>query len=438
MVILRRCTLLILLLAVVLPALEREPWEVFQQRRRQVAEKHSDGVTILFGYGEEEGLATRSAFRQENNFYYLTGCNEPGAALLLLPQDSERPYREILFLPRRNTARERWTGPRIGPSDDDARAQTGFMQVRESDRLAESLREGLQDDRRLYALLPQAPSHGHLPEPDSVARLKKIVPEMTPADLRSALRGLRLIKSAGEIRLIQKAVDATVAGHEAAWRNIQAGAFEYQVMSRMLGEIFNRGCLRAAYPPIVASGVNSTILHYSSNASPLRENEVILMDVGGEYANYAADITRTLPVSGRFTQRQREVYNAVLGAQKAALQAVKPGMRFGGRGPTSLTQIAKDYLDTHGKDLQGNPLGSYLPHLIGHQVGLEVHDPDTAGAELQPGMVITIEPGVYLPEEGFGIRIEDMVLVTEQGSRLLSGDLPREIADIEERMRTAR
>jgi len=163
----------------------------------------------------------------------------------------------------------------------------------------------------------------------------------------------------------------------------------------------------------------------------MEAGHLVVLDVGGEYAHYAADITRTLPVSGRFTPRQREIYEIVLGAQKAAIAAVKPGMSLGRRGPNSLFQIAFDYINTHGQDSHGQPLGKYFTHGLGHHVGLYVHDLFEPGAPLQPGMVITIEPGIYLPEEAIGVRIEDMVLVTETGYELLSKRLPREADEIE-------
>jgi Xaa-Pro aminopeptidase len=429
-----RVVTLVLLWVLAAPALEREPWDVFQARRRQLAAEHPDGVTVLFGYSESEGVATRSAFRQENNFYYLTGCNEPGAALLLLPGKDGLAYREVLFLPPRDTRQERWSGPRIAPGDDEIAAKTGFAEVRNSGEFEGLASNALEAYAHVYALLPQTPSYGHLPEPDAAVRLAKIRQDLKPRELRPTLTRLRTVKSEGEIRLIQKAIDATAEAHRAAWSMIRPGLLEYGVAGRMIGRLLEQGCERAAYPPIVGAGANAAILHYILNADTLRDGDLVLMDVGGEYSNYATDITRTVPVSGRFSARQRELYNVVLGAQKAALKAVKPGMRLGGHGPGSLTQIATDYLNSHGEDRGGKPLGPYFFHLVGHQVGLEVHDPGSE-EELRAGMVITIEPGIYLPEEGIGIRIEDMVLVTEDGSRLLSAGLPREAEEIEAAMR---
>jgi Xaa-Pro aminopeptidase len=195
--------------------------------------------------------------------------------------------------------------------------------------------------------------------------------------------------------------------------------------------MLERGCEGDAYAPIVASGTKATALHYSENARLMQAGELVLMDVGSECAGYATDITRTVPVSGKFTPRQRELYEIVLGAQKAAIAALKPGVTL-----PQLNQIARDYLDGHGRDLNGGPLGRYLTHRISHGVGLEVHDyPSASSTEpLQAGMVITVEPGLYIPEEKIGIRIEDTLLVTEEGCRNLSAALPREPGEIERSM----
>ncbi len=190
------------------------------------------------------------------------------------------------------------------------------------------------------------------------------------------------------------------------------------------------GCERSAYAPIVGSGPNSTVLHYMSNRRRMDAGEVMVMDVGAECSDYASDVTRTVPANGKFTARQREIYEIVLGAQKAAMAAVKPGMKMRGEGK-SLQQIAYDYINSHGQDLHGEPLGKYFTHGLGHHVGLDVHDASDSNAPLKAGMVITIEPGIYIPEENIGVRIEDTVLVTETGSKNLSGALPREADEVE-------
>jgi Xaa-Pro aminopeptidase len=446
-----RAVILLTLAAAAIPAaairtvgIEREPFEVYRQRREALAGAHPDGVIVLLGYGEKESQSARSSFRQENNFYYLTGWNEPGAALLLVSaresggEDGEQAgatYREVLFLPPDNPLRERWNGVRGAPEDDGIVAMTGVDEVRGVGELKPEVTKAAANRSRVYTLFPHQASHSLQPEADRRKRVREVVGELPLADIRSALVGMRSLKSAGEIRLIQRAVDASVAAHRAAWKKVRPSAFEYELMAVMLEAMTARGCLRPAYPLIVGSGSNSTVLHYSTNTGQLAEGEVVLIDAGGEYAHYAADITRTLPVNGRFTTRQREVYDLVLNVQRKVIAQVKPGMTLYGGGPKDLTEVAKGYFDELGRDRVGQAMGAHFIHGVGHHVGLEVHDPTAFDRPLEPGMVITIEPGLYLPEENLGIRIEDMLLVTRNGSRVLSRGLPKDAGKIERLMR---
>jgi Xaa-Pro aminopeptidase len=238
-------------------------------------------------------------------------------------------------------------------------------------------------------------------------------------------------KSPEELEKLRTAIEATVAAHRQAWRVAAPGKYEYEVAAAMQAVYLSRGCERDSYSPIVGSGPNSIYLHYDHNDRKMDRGEVLLMDVGAECAGYAADVTRTIPVSGKFTSRQREIYEVVLGAQKAAIAAVRPGATLGRTTPNSIHQAALDYMNSHGQDQHGQPLGKYFTHGIGHSVGLEVHDAYETGAPLEEGMVITVEPGLYLAEENIGIRIEDMVLVTKDGGQVLTSALPREAGDIE-------
>jgi Xaa-Pro aminopeptidase len=434
-----------LLLAPLLRALEREPWSVFADRRSRLLEKLSDGVTVLFAYSELEGSSLRTAFRQENNFYYLTGWNQPGAISVLIPMPAEKNSpvygdvaampRQILYLPARNPKQERWTGPKLGPYDEGVADQTGFRAVRGAELFEADLAKALAGFGKIYTLRPRPAAADRDPEPARLAALEKIAPTAEIADARPAITEMRLVKSPGEIALIQKATDATVAAHLAAWKRTRSGLHERQVAAAMLQVMLERGCERPAYAPIVGAGFNSTVLHYAENASLLDSGQVLLMDVGCEYSMYAADVTRTIPVSGKFSPRQKELYEIVLGAQKAAIAAAKPGMTLSRTGPNSLHRIAYEYIDSRGKDRGGNSLGQYFIHGLSHHVGLEVHDPSLPDTPLKPGMVFTIEPGIYIPEENIGIRIEDMVLVTEDGVKLMSDALPREASAIERAMR---
>jgi Xaa-Pro aminopeptidase len=191
------------------------------------------------------------------------------------------------------------------------------------------------------------------------------------------------------------------------------------------------------YAPIVGAGPNSTALHYDKLARKIEDGDIVVLDVGAQYSGYSADITRTIPANGKFTKRQREIYDVVLGAQNAVFAALKPGTNYCKSGDHSLYKISYDYINSHGRDLHGKKLGQYYIHGLGHDIGLDVHDPGEYCKPLEAGMVVTVEPGVYIPEENLGVRIEDDVLITDTGYELLSKRLPRDPDEIEKIMAKA-
>jgi Xaa-Pro aminopeptidase len=431
-----------LLLPLAGPALSAQtgvPLEEYQTRRAALRQKVPDGFVLLFGNTEGAGSESYFVFRQESNFHYLSGWDEPGAVLLIAPDPgssaghSDALPREILFLPPRHPSEEAWTGPQPDPEDAATPARLGVETIREITALDDMLRRYAKIYKRIYALTPDP--HGSEEEQDvetaRVDRLRKAAPAAELKDLRDPMRKLRQVKSSAELALIRRAVDCSVDAHLAAGRAVRPGLAEYEIAALMKYTFERVGCTNTAFDPIVGAGPHSTVLHYTSDAGIMESGDLVVLDVGAEYGDYSADISRTLPVSGHFTPRQREIYEIVLGAQKAVIAAIKPGMTLYGRGPNSLHQIAYDYLNSHGKDRHGEPLGKYFIHGIGHSVGLDVHDLSDGVLELRPGMVLAIEPGLYLPEENIGVRIEDNILVTEDGCELLTRRLPKEPDDVE-------
>ncbi len=420
-------------------ALDRQPNADYRARRLTLAQKLDGGVAVIFAATEAEGPNATSSFRQDNNFYYLSGSVEPGAALVIAPAFNEnpiQPYTEILFLPARNLSQEKWTGPKLGPNDPQAPAITGFDRVASLDTLSAEVAKLLATGRpAIYLDMPESGEQNAASRFLEWARRANTLPMRTGVnDVKPALAGLRVIKDAGEIERIRHATDASMAAHLAALKMLKPGLNEHDIATRMIYEFMKGGCDRPAYAPIVGAGFDSTILHYSADDQPIRDGDVVVMDVAGEYAMYASDITRTAPANGKFTARQREIYDIVLGAQQAAIKAFKPG-QYSLRGPNSLYKIAYDYINTHGKDLHGQPLGQYFIHGLGHYVGLEVHDVGDANAMLDPGMVFTIEPGIYIPEEKIGVRIEDIFWVDPSGKLVdLTSMLPHTAAEIEAAM----
>jgi Xaa-Pro aminopeptidase len=360
-------------------------------------------------FGRSEGPDEVFRIGQEPNFFYLTGWDEPGAILLLAKSE------EILFLPHRNSRREIYMGHRSAPDDANAPGETGFDSVLPTERFESQFAKALDSGPSVYAL----------PDASETARLKSLAPMRDIVPAGPVIAKLRVKKSPTEVAAIQHATDVSVQAQQEAWKRIRPGGSEYEAAGAFVGALMAGGCEGPAYAPIFGSGPNSTTLHYSINSRRMDRGEVIVIDAAARCGGYTSDITRTLPVSGKFTPRQREIYEIVLGAQKAAIAAIKPGATI-----SSLNSTAREYINTHGKDLKGNSLGKYLPHGISHHVGLDVHDPSGA-ATLAPGMVITVEPGIYIPEEGIGIRIEDTVLVTENGAKVMSGALPKEPDEVE-------
>jgi Xaa-Pro aminopeptidase len=416
----------------------REPNAEYASRRARLR-AGVDAPIVIFGYTGKENASEAYVFNQENNFYYLTGDNEEGAALLLVPDSAASKGwsgpKEILYMHPHDRFFEAWNGPRMAYDDADIHEKTGFAEVRNFERLAGDLRALAKDGyTSLYTLLAaQGETAGYPHLQNWRDWLDENDPNVQMRQIGQKIAALREVKSATEIALLQKAIDASVDAHLAAMKMMRPGLWEYQVAARMEAIHFAAGCEAEAYSPIVGAGFNSTVLHYDKIGAQIQDGDIVVLDVAGQYSGYAADITRTLPANGKFTGRQREIYDIVFGAQEAAMKAVKPGMTLG-RGENGLFTIAYDYINSHGKDMHGGKLGQYFIHGLGHPIGLDVHDSQLPNMALAPGMVITIEPGIYIPEEKLGVRIEDDVLVTETGFKLLSERLPRTAEDVERMM----
>jgi len=424
--------------------LERQPAADYRMRRETLAARLEGGVALLFAPNESEGPNDLYGYRPDDNFYYLTGWSEPGAAVLIASaaegkdKNPARAYTEILFLPSRNQSQEKWTGPKLGPENPEAAKITGFARVEVLDHLRDVLTGILAAGKAtVYTDLPAYKQISNSESAlDWLKRANSFPVRISFEDVRPPLSSLRTFKDAGEMDLIRKAANASIAAHFAAMHLVKPGVTEREVSALMQYEWGKRGCERPAYAPIVGSGFNSTVLHYSDDSGTMQAGDVVVIDAAGEYSLYAADITRTFPVSGKFTPRQREIYDIVLGAQRAAMDAFQSGKSMLTRdGESSLYKVAYDYINTHGKDLHGQPLGQYFIHGLSHYIGLNVHDPGDYGVPLGPGAAFTIEPGIYIPEEKLGVRIEDDFYVDQNGKLVnLTAGLPSSADEIERAM----
>jgi Xaa-Pro aminopeptidase len=433
----RLATLILLILGISSPALsalERQPNATYQARREALAHQLHGGVALIFG--NYEPTMEYQDYRQDEDFYYLTGWNEPGAALIVADAVPARagkpalPHREVLLLPERNLRDELYTGVKLDAASPNVTSITGVREVRSIHDLP-----GILGDRGLRAVwtqLDSAPAKSALVFTQSSLGSGETVEAQ---DVRELTKTLRSTKDGGEIELLRKAANASIKAQEAAILAIHPGVNERAVSGVITGTLLANGCERPSYPSIVGSGLNSTVLHYMADNGIMQNGDVVVMDAAGEYSMYASDVTRTVPVNGHFTDRQREIYNIVLGAQRAAAEAFVSGKStlYNREHPEeSLDGVARAYIKTHGKDLHDQPLDKYFIHGLSHSVGIDVHDPLDVTKPLGPGSVFTIEPGIYIPEEKIGVRIEDTFYVDQNGKlQDFIADLPHTAEDIE-------
>jgi Xaa-Pro aminopeptidase len=374
-------------------------------------------VTILAAHGESSG----EDYRQDGDFLWLTGVNEGDAWVLLAPR--AKYDRASLFLRPRDPERERWTGPRE-PISPALRERHGVDRVLRGrpDRAAVGAGLGAE----CVAVIGPV---GDLKDerPDAVlARQLASALGLRLVYKRDLIARLRAAHEPQEIALMERAVEITRTGHEAAARATMAGVSERDVQTKIEYAFFSNGASGLSYGSIVGSGPNGAVLHWGQNDRRLQAGDLVVVDAGADYGRYASDITRTYPVSGRFTEEQARAYRAVYQAQEDVFAAIKPGVAM-----ADLQKTAEASLKRSGY------LEAFI-HGFGHFVGLDVHDAGRYDLPLPVGAIFTVEPGVYLPERGFGVRIEDEVLVTETGYRLLSSRIPRKLEDVEAWVAAAR
>ena len=399
-------------------------------RRARLAEEVEDGVLLVPSATTksiEGDYPQDSDFRQDNNFFYLTGLEVPDSWLVMIVAGGELRA-QILFIPERKPAEEMWTGPK--PSFQEASKLSGIVDVRAVSDFEKTAVEALKQDAGIEAIYaPLNPHSRHNPHIQTLLFEGRTEVQ----DLEPALARLRLVKDEFEIEMLRRAIAITGGAHVAALRTARPGMYEYELEAVIEYNFRRGGAERVGFPSIVGAGPNSVVLHYDKSRRQMEEGELVVVDIGAEYSYYSADVTRTIPVSGRFTSRQREIYDLVLGAQEAALTAVKPGNTL-----MDVERAARVYFQEHGAGKCGpKSCNDQLPHGVSHWLGMDVHDVGDYAVKLEPGMVLTVEPGIYLAEESIGIRVEDDVLVTETGYELLS-NAPRDPDEIEALMAEAK
>ena len=413
------------------------PVERLTARRAAHLDAIGTGVAILRSSevrSIERDHPQDSDYREDNDFFYLTGLESPGSWLVLTARDSG-PDEAVLFVPPADASAERWTG-RSGVPPAEATRLTGVADVRSARGAEEeiwSLVFGGGSPARAGSLFIRRDS-AHAASPF----FRRLVfstgghgQPVAVADLAAPLARLRLVKDDEELRRLRQAVAITAGSLREVMAAARPGMYEYELEARIEYGFRRAGSERLGFPSIVGSGPNGTALHYDRNRRRTRQGDLVVVDVGAEYGYLTADVTRTIPVTGRFTDRQRALYRLVLGAQEAALAQVAPGVTL-----PVLDRVARSYIREHSGSLCGaSPCDRWFVHGLSHWLGMDVHDVGSYATPLAQGMVFTIEPGIYLPEEGVGIRIEDDVLVTATGHELLSAGVPRAPEAVEAAMR---
>lgn len=396
------------------------PLSEYASRRKKVLSSLKDAVGVLFA--GDRNPHDETPYRPHPHFEYLTGVvDEPRAVLMLDPTNPVAERRAMLFLAPLNPEHERWDGYRPEISGT-LRERVGLEAIFRTGVLSRMLNVAARRARRLACLHPPALyTQPVSPDLDLFRKVSERIPGTTLVDSTDLLEKMRAVKSAAEVALIGRAIEITAAGFEAMMRTIAPRLNEFEIQETIEHAYRSRGARHPAFPTIVGSGLNSTVLHYIANDQPLTEGDLVCVDSGAVFGGYSADVTRTVPVSGTFSARQREIYELVLKAENAAIKAAKPGVTF-----ARLDRAARRVIADAGH-------ADHFIHGIGHHLGLETHDvaPDEA---LKSGAVVTIEPGIYIREEKIGVRIEDDVLITKDGAQVLSAKIPKTVAAVEKAM----
>ena len=384
------------------------------------------------------------AFEQHRDIFYLSGVDQEESILVLCPNAKQDKHKEILFLKETNDHIAVWEGPKL--NKDQAFETSGVKTVywlKDSEKIIAELVAQCDTIYYNHNEHYRAKIETETREERFNKWLKKKYPHKTAERSNPILQRLRSVKDPIEIALIQKACNITNKGFRRILNFVKPGVWEYEIEAEFIHEFLNNRSKRFAYTPIIATGNNANILHYIENNKQCKDGELILLDVGAEYANYSSDMTRTIPVSGRFTKRQRDIYNAVLNVKNQATKMLVPGADWKqyhievGKLMTSelLSLGLLDKSDVENESDENPAYKKYFMHGTSHHMGLDTHDYGLLDEPMQANMVFTVEPGIYLPDEGFGIRLEDDVVIQETGNPInLMQNIPIEIEEIEELM----
>ena len=418
---------------------------LFIQNRKKLVERLKPNSVVIVHSNDimPTNADGTMRFRQNANLLYLSGIDQEESILLLAPDFPDEKMREILFLRETNEHIATWEGRKLTKAEGTS--TSGISNVKWNDDFDSTLYTILAECEHIYL-----ESNEHIRNASKVetsnARFIKECQQRYPLynyeRLAPHLTDLRCIKSASEIEQLQVACDITEQAFRRVLKMVKPGVYEYEIEAEYLHEFVSNRSRGFAYEPIIGGGANSCVLHYLDNNQQLKDGDILLMDVGAEYANYNADMTRTIPVNGKFTQRQREIYDAVLRVKNGATDLLKPGNRIPEYHKAVGELMEKELLDLgliDKEDIKNeNPAWpaykKYFMHGTSHHLGIDVHDVASIYKEFEEGMVFTVEPGIYVKEEGIGIRLEDNIVITKDGHLNLMKNIPIEAEEIEEIM----
>jgi Xaa-Pro aminopeptidase len=413
-------------------------------RKRLIQNLEPNSIVILSAASRlPRNGDTYFPYRQDSNFYYLTGINEPDCFLILFPDHPNTRIQEILFIPEISAQGALWDGESI--NRNTATELSGIENIRFTNSFHEVLNDLLKTASKAFLAYNEKLSFTS--QTDSNLALANTLKQRYPLynfqRLNPIIDSLRRVKSDQEIQLMKEAISITGLAFERVLKTLKPGITESHIEAEITHEFLTHSIKHHAYHPIIATGKNSCTLHYHANTDICKSGDVVLMDFGAEYNNYAADVSRTIPVSGAFNKRQKSVYQSVLNIQKKAKQILRPGITLRTYEQTLIPEIEAELIHLNllqEKNIQKeNPLQpiyrTFYPHSTSHYLGLDVHDVGVYDTPLEPGVVISCEPGIYIPEEGFGIRLENDILITKDGCLDLTENIPIEIEEIESLMK---
>lgn len=408
---------------------------LFEAHRNQLGNFFEAGdVAILFsGKAPKSTADAHYSFLPNKNFYYFTGCTQEHFIVVMTKTDCE--LKSTLFIEKPDYDVEKWYGRKL--TIEKAREISGIEDVQYLEAFIPWVGNNVYTGKinRLFLDLEKLNWDEHDgPAASFAIEFNKRYPFVNVKTLQFILRELRIIKADLEIEKMRKAIAITKIGLDNVMKMIEPEVYEYQIESTFAHHTRMLGSERCAFETIVASGADGVILHYVENNKKVKDGDLILIDLGAQFEEYASDITRTYPVNGKFTDRQKQIYNIVLKAQQAVIDSMKPGIPFEELNKTCQRTLTEE-LKAIGLIKEDSELSKYYYHGVSHYLGLDVHDIGSRNGLLKPGMVLTVEPGLYIAEEGIGIRIEDDVMITEDGNEVLSIAIPKTVEEIEKLMR---